>query len=205
MSDLMGRKLLPAAIPQVPYSLHEFADEEELPEADLYMLASIRFRGAAASHRIKERWRIHRHRRQSNRKDRAPSHRENRRVGEDLRPGFGEPPAAATRDAAASGYRRAPSAGSGGLVALGRRVSRPCWRTGGGRPAGIRRARQRSCSSSARGLAPPRPARSPGPRHGGPARRPRQPPAGLTGLPLPRWPGRGCLPSRSKRRAASSI
>lgn len=44
MSDLMGRKLLPAT-PQVPYSLHEFADEEELPEADLYMLASIQFRG----------------------------------------------------------------------------------------------------------------------------------------------------------------
>jgi len=45
MSDLMGRKLLPAATPQVPYSLHEFADEEEIPEADLYMLASIQFRG----------------------------------------------------------------------------------------------------------------------------------------------------------------
>ena len=45
MSDLMGRKLLPAAIPQVPYSLHEFVDEEEIPEADMYMLASIRFRG----------------------------------------------------------------------------------------------------------------------------------------------------------------
>ncbi len=45
MSDLMGRKLLPAATPQVPYSLHEFADEEE----------------------------------QSNRQDRAPSRRENRR------------------------------------------------------------------------------------------------------------------------------
>jgi hypothetical protein len=33
MSDLMGRKLLPAATPQVPYSLHDFADEEELPES----------------------------------------------------------------------------------------------------------------------------------------------------------------------------
>ncbi len=50
MSDLMGRKLLPAATPQVPYSLHEFADEEEIPEADLYMLASIQFRGEPASH-----------------------------------------------------------------------------------------------------------------------------------------------------------
>ena len=53
MSDLMGRKLPPAATPQVPYSLHEFADEEELPEADLYMLASIQFRGEQP--RIKER------------------------------------------------------------------------------------------------------------------------------------------------------
>jgi len=39
--------------PQVPYSLHEFADEEELPEADPYMLASIQFRGEQP--RIKER------------------------------------------------------------------------------------------------------------------------------------------------------
>jgi transcriptional regulator with XRE-family HTH domain len=55
MSDLMGRKLLPAATPQVPDSLHEFADEEGLPEADLYMLASIQFRGEQP--RTKERWR----------------------------------------------------------------------------------------------------------------------------------------------------
>jgi hypothetical protein len=41
MSDQMGRKLLPAATQQVPDSLHEFADEEELPEADPYMLTSI--------------------------------------------------------------------------------------------------------------------------------------------------------------------
>jgi hypothetical protein len=53
MSGLMGRKLLPAATPQVPCSLHGFADEEELPEADLYMLASIKFRGEQP--RIKER------------------------------------------------------------------------------------------------------------------------------------------------------
>src|SRR5271166_5255439 len=39
MSDLMGRKLLPAATPHVPQSLQEFADEEGLPEADLHMLA----------------------------------------------------------------------------------------------------------------------------------------------------------------------
>jgi len=53
MSDLMGRKLLPAVTQHVPYSLHEFADEEELPEADPYMLASIQFRGEQP--RIKER------------------------------------------------------------------------------------------------------------------------------------------------------
>lgn len=51
----MGRKLLPAATPQVPDSLHEFADGEGLPEADLYMLASIQFRGEQP--RTKERWR----------------------------------------------------------------------------------------------------------------------------------------------------
>lgn len=55
MSDLMGRKLLPAAAPHVPQSLQEFADEESLPEADLHMLASIRFRGEQP--RTKERWR----------------------------------------------------------------------------------------------------------------------------------------------------
>jgi hypothetical protein len=61
----------------------------------------------------------------------------------------------------------------------------------GGLP-GKRRARPRSGSSSAHGLAPPRPARSPGPHRGRPARWPRPPPAGLTGLPPPRWPGQGC-------------
>jgi transcriptional regulator with XRE-family HTH domain len=55
MSDLMGRKLLPAATPRVPDSLRDFADEEELPQADLHMLASIQFRGEQP--RTKERWR----------------------------------------------------------------------------------------------------------------------------------------------------
>ncbi len=53
MSDLMGGKLLPAATLEVPYSLHEFAEEEELSETHLYMLASIQFRGEQP--RIKER------------------------------------------------------------------------------------------------------------------------------------------------------
>ena len=55
MSDLMGRKLLPAATPQVPDSLREFADDEGLPQADLHMLASIQFRGEQPQ--TKERWR----------------------------------------------------------------------------------------------------------------------------------------------------
>ncbi len=55
MSDLMGRKLLPAATPHVPDSLREFADDEGIPEADLRMLASIQFRGEQP--RTKERWR----------------------------------------------------------------------------------------------------------------------------------------------------
>jgi transcriptional regulator with XRE-family HTH domain len=80
MSDLMGRKLLPAATPQVPDSLHEFADEEELPEADLYMLASIQFRGEQP--RTKERWRyIYTAITTSRAIDttESPTHRENRR------------------------------------------------------------------------------------------------------------------------------
>jgi hypothetical protein len=48
MSDLMGPQASSAPPSQVPYSLHEFADEEELPEADLYVLASIQFRGEHA-------------------------------------------------------------------------------------------------------------------------------------------------------------
>lgn len=45
MSDLMGRKLLAAAAPAVPPSLAEYAEEDNLTEADVAMLASIQFRG----------------------------------------------------------------------------------------------------------------------------------------------------------------
>jgi transcriptional regulator with XRE-family HTH domain len=45
MSDLMGRKLLAAAAPTVPPSLAEYAEEDDLTEADIAMLASIQFRG----------------------------------------------------------------------------------------------------------------------------------------------------------------
>jgi transcriptional regulator with XRE-family HTH domain len=55
MSDLMGRKVLPAAAIEVPDSLRKFAKEEDLPEADVRMLASIQFRGEQP--RTKERWR----------------------------------------------------------------------------------------------------------------------------------------------------
>jgi transcriptional regulator with XRE-family HTH domain len=80
MSDLMGRKLLPAATPQAPDSLREFAVEEGLPEADLYMLSSIQFRGEQP--RTKERWRyIYTAITTSKAIDatEAPSHRETRR------------------------------------------------------------------------------------------------------------------------------
>ena len=55
MSDLMGRKLLPAAAPEVPDSLAEFARQARLSEADTKMLASIRFRGEHP--RTVDRWR----------------------------------------------------------------------------------------------------------------------------------------------------
>ncbi|MFG2056139.1 helix-turn-helix domain-containing protein [Micromonospora sp. NPDC048930] len=55
MSDLLGRKLLPAAATEIPTSLREFAEEEKLPEADVRMLSAIQFRGEPP--RTKERWR----------------------------------------------------------------------------------------------------------------------------------------------------
>ena len=55
MSDLMGRQLLAAASPSVPTSLAEFAAEEGLNQADIWMLASIQFRGEQP--RTPERWR----------------------------------------------------------------------------------------------------------------------------------------------------
>jgi transcriptional regulator with XRE-family HTH domain len=55
MSDLLGRKLLPGASSEIPASLRDFADEEDLPEADVQMLSAIQFRGDAP--RTKERWR----------------------------------------------------------------------------------------------------------------------------------------------------
>jgi transcriptional regulator with XRE-family HTH domain len=55
ISDLLGRKLLPAASTEIPDSLRAFADEANLPEADVRMLSAIQFRGEAP--RTPERWR----------------------------------------------------------------------------------------------------------------------------------------------------
>lgn len=55
MSDLLGRKLLPAAKEgETPEPLRQFADEADIPEADVRMLASIEFRGDPPQ--TKERW-----------------------------------------------------------------------------------------------------------------------------------------------------
>jgi transcriptional regulator with XRE-family HTH domain len=54
MSDLLGRKLLSEPHSSIPDSLHEFADERQLPETDVEMLAGIQFRGGQPQ--TKERW-----------------------------------------------------------------------------------------------------------------------------------------------------
>jgi transcriptional regulator with XRE-family HTH domain len=45
MSDLLGEKLIVEQSKDIPQSLRAFADEAELPAADVEMLASIQFRG----------------------------------------------------------------------------------------------------------------------------------------------------------------
>lgn len=55
MADLMGRKVQLASEREVSDSLRAFADEAELPEADVSMLAAIQFRGEQPQ--TKERWR----------------------------------------------------------------------------------------------------------------------------------------------------
>jgi transcriptional regulator with XRE-family HTH domain len=55
MADLMGRQVRAVTAPDMPQSLREFAAEQNLPEADVRMLASIQFRGEQP--RTKERWR----------------------------------------------------------------------------------------------------------------------------------------------------
>lgn len=46
MSDLLGRPIIAQAPAERPESLMEFARQRNLPEADIDMLAGIRFRGA---------------------------------------------------------------------------------------------------------------------------------------------------------------
>jgi transcriptional regulator with XRE-family HTH domain len=55
MSDLLGEKLIVEPIVKVPAGLRAFADEVDLPHADVQMLASIQFRGGQPQ--SKERWR----------------------------------------------------------------------------------------------------------------------------------------------------
>lgn len=54
MSALLGRQLLTEANEEIDESLREFAEREELPAADVRMLASIRWRGTPP--RTAERW-----------------------------------------------------------------------------------------------------------------------------------------------------
>lgn len=55
MSDLLGRKLLTTRpTGSISKSLREFAEENDVPESDLHMLATIRFRGEVP--KTKERW-----------------------------------------------------------------------------------------------------------------------------------------------------
>jgi transcriptional regulator with XRE-family HTH domain len=45
IADLLGRSVLPARNQELPEGLAEFAANHRLPEADVAMLAAIRFRG----------------------------------------------------------------------------------------------------------------------------------------------------------------
>lgn len=54
MSDLLGRPIITTASSERPESLMEFASQRGLPEADIAMLAGIRFRGEQP--KTPERW-----------------------------------------------------------------------------------------------------------------------------------------------------
>jgi transcriptional regulator with XRE-family HTH domain len=58
LGELLGDQEAPGAEPEVevPESLTEFADEEQLPEAEVQMLARIRYRGRAP--RTADDWRF---------------------------------------------------------------------------------------------------------------------------------------------------
>lgn len=55
MSALLGQQLLTETNTDVPQGLQELADELQLPESDVRMLATIQFRGDRPQ--TKERWR----------------------------------------------------------------------------------------------------------------------------------------------------
>jgi len=54
-ADLLGRRVVSDDVPDIPRELRELAEEEDWPESDVRMLATIQFRGE--SPRTKERWR----------------------------------------------------------------------------------------------------------------------------------------------------
>lgn len=56
LADLMGRSVHTSLTADIPDSLREFAEDQHLPEADVQMLAGIKFRGEAP--RTKEKWRF---------------------------------------------------------------------------------------------------------------------------------------------------
>jgi transcriptional regulator with XRE-family HTH domain len=45
LADVLGRRVLPDSDLTIPDSLRDFAQEQGLPEADIRMLAAIKFRG----------------------------------------------------------------------------------------------------------------------------------------------------------------
>src|SRR5688572_23809274 len=56
IADLLGRSVRPKASSDIPSGLAEFAEREGLNQADVMMLASIRFRGDAPQ--TAQRWRL---------------------------------------------------------------------------------------------------------------------------------------------------
>lgn len=56
MTELLGRRLILDPTPTVPSGLKRFAEEEKLSQADLEMLASIKFRGEPP--KSSDRWRF---------------------------------------------------------------------------------------------------------------------------------------------------
>lgn len=45
LADVLGREVQVTKAPEIPPSLREFAEQQDLPETDIQMLAGIKFRG----------------------------------------------------------------------------------------------------------------------------------------------------------------